>query len=98
MHGPLLPGTRLCSEPRYIQVPGVAGPLVDPDPGILAPYVTHYPGRKLGLRAGFRPDSNRENIKIGPSAGRRADFKALPTRIRPKSGQEPALRPGSTIA
>ncbi len=31
-----------------------------------------------GFRAGFRPDSNRENIKVGPpgrpAAGRRADF------------------------
>ncbi len=28
-------------------------------------------GRKSGFRAGFRPDSNRESLKIGPPAGRK---------------------------
>ena len=46
------------------------------------------PGWKSGFRAGFRPDSNRENIKIGPSAGRRADFEACPSRIRPTPGPD----------
>jgi hypothetical protein len=27
------------------------------------------PGRKSGFRAGFRPDSSRESLKIGPPAG-----------------------------
>jgi hypothetical protein len=31
-------------------------------------YATVLPGGKSGLRAGFRPDSNRESISIGPSA------------------------------
>jgi hypothetical protein len=29
------------------------------------------PGRKSGFRAGFRPDSDKEDLKIGPPAGRR---------------------------
>ncbi len=29
------------------------------------------PGRKSACRAAFRPDSNRESIKIGPPVGRR---------------------------
>ncbi len=29
-----------------------------------------FPGRRSGFRAGFRPDSNRKNLKIGPPAGR----------------------------
>ena len=36
-------------------------------------------------QAGLRPDFDRENR---PSAGRKADFEALPIRIRPKSGPE----------
>ncbi len=28
-----------------------------------------FPGRKSGFRAGFRPDSNRESLEIGPPAG-----------------------------
>ena len=51
-------------------------------------YAVVLPGRKSVFRAGFRPDSNRESIKIGPSAGRRSDFDAFPTRILPKSGPE----------
>ena len=33
-------------------------------------YAIVLPGRKSGFRAGFRPDSSRESIKIGPPAGR----------------------------
>ncbi len=51
------------------------------------PYVTQYCFRKLGFRAGFRPDPNRESLKIGPAAGR-ADFDDLPNRIQPKCGPE----------
>jgi hypothetical protein len=34
-------------------------------------YAILFPGRTTGFRAGFRPDSDRENMKNGPSAGRR---------------------------
>ncbi len=51
-------------------------------------YAIAPPGRKSGLRAGFRVDSMREILKIGPPAGRRADFAAFPIWIRPKSGPE----------
>ena len=61
-------------------------------PPITLRYAIVLPGQKSGFRAGFRPDSNRESIKIGPPAGLRpgggAIFEALPTRIRPKSGPE----------
>ncbi len=34
--------------------------------------------------AGFLPDSNRENLKLGPpKAGRSTDFEAFLTRLRP---------------
>ncbi len=33
-------------------------------------YAIILPGRKSVFRAGFRPDSNRENLKIDPPAGR----------------------------
>ncbi len=48
---------------------------------LAVPCVTQYvvlPGRKSGFRAGCRPDSNRESLKIGPAAGRRADFETFP--------------------
>jgi hypothetical protein len=54
-------------------------------------YAIMLPGRKSGFRAGFRPDSDRENLKIGP-AGRRADVEAFP--IQPGR----PIRHGSTIA
>ncbi len=47
------------------------------------------------FRAGFRSDSNWESFKIGPPAGRRADFEASRVRIRPgssTSGREALLR------
>ncbi len=34
-------------------------------------YAIMLPGRKSGFRAGFRPDYNRENLKIGSPAGLR---------------------------
>ncbi len=46
------------------------------------------PGQKSGFRAGLRPDSNREGLKIGP---KRAHLEALPTRIRQKSGHAAGL-------
>ncbi len=67
-------------------------------------YAIVPPGRRSGFRAEFRPDSNGENIKIGPSAdrpsgrpkaGRRADFEIFLIRIRPGSrisGPEAVLR------
>ena len=52
------------------------------------------PGRKSGFRGGFRPDSNRENLKIGPPAGRKADSEDVPVDIqleRPISGPKALL-------
>ncbi len=34
-------------------------------------YAIVLPGRKTGFRAGFRPDSSRESLKLGPAAGLR---------------------------
>jgi hypothetical protein len=49
-------------------------------------------GLKIGRRSGFRtPDSDRENIKIGPPAIRRpagASIEAFPTGIQPRSGPQ----------
>ena len=53
------------------------------------------PGQNSGFRAGFRPVSLRENLKIGPPAGRRADSEAYPIRLRPKSDPE-ARFPGQS--
>ncbi len=50
-------------------------------------YALVLPDRKSVVRAGFRPDSTREALKMA-LRGRRADFEAFPTRIRPKSGPE----------
>jgi hypothetical protein len=44
------------------------------------------PGRKSCFRAGFRPDSNRENFKIGLPGGRRADVDAFMAGLRPGRG------------
>ncbi len=62
-------------------------------------YTIVLPGRKSGFRAGFRPYSNMENIKIGPLAGRRlAGGPILRLSLLeswPKSGPEagvPALK------
>ncbi len=51
-------------------------------------YAIVFPGRNSGLRFGFRPDSSRESFKIGPPAGRRAEFEAFLIGIWPKSGPE----------
>jgi hypothetical protein len=44
-----------------------------------------FPGQKSGFRARFRPDANRENLKIGPPA----DFESAPDKnpadIRPRN-------------
>ena len=65
-------------------------------------YAIVLPGRKSGFRAGFRLDSNRESIKIGPPAGRRPAGKPISRLSRLESGRNPArkldFRPGSTIA
>jgi hypothetical protein len=56
------------------------------------PHFTLCRGRKVGFRAGFRPDSSGKRIKIGiptgPKAGRRVDFEVSPIRVRPKSSPE----------
>ncbi len=59
------------------------------------------PGRKSGLRARFRWDSNRENLKIGPAAGLRPAGGPILMLSRLESGRNPARKPdfrtGSTI-
>jgi hypothetical protein len=65
-------------------------------------YTIMPPGRKSNFRAGFRPDSNRESLEIGPSADRRPAGGPMSRlsliRIRPKFGPETRLPAGSTIA
>ena len=60
------------------------------------------PGRKSGFRAGFRPDSSRESIKIGPPGGLRPAGGTILRLSRLESSRNPArkpdFRPGSTIA
>ena len=50
-------------------------------------YAILLPGRKPVFRAGFRPDSDRESLTIGPPAGRR-DLEVIPIKIRPKPNPE----------
>ena len=56
-------------------------------------YAIMLPGRKSGFRAGFRPDSNRESLKIGPPAGRRPAGGPILTASRLESGRNPARKP-----
>ncbi len=52
------------------------------EPRVTLCYAIVLPRRKSGFGGGLRP-------KLGkPKAGRRADFEAFPTRIRPKSNRE----------
>ncbi len=60
----------------------------DWDPKITLCYAIVPPGQQFVFQAGFRPDSHRESFKIGPPAGRRADFDAFRIRIRPKANPE----------
>ncbi len=46
---------------------GTWDPLVYAEEGSC--YAVELPDRKSGFRAGFRPDSNRESLNIGPPAG-----------------------------
>ena len=47
-------------------------------------YAILLPGRQSGVRDGLRPNSNRENFKIGrPKAAWSVDSETFPTRIRP---------------
>ncbi len=85
----------LYPRPGYSVTPATRahpGPAHTKDPGIESTlcYAIVLPGRISDFWPGCRPDSNRESLKIGPSTGRRPDFAAFPTRIRPKSG--PAAR------
>ncbi len=74
-------------------------------PGIADSYTLCYalvlPGRKSGFRAGFRPDSMLEDIKIGPSVGRRPPGGTILRLSRIESDRNPFrkadLRPGSII-
>ncbi len=62
-----------------ISGPGQAAVLCQPGVSAVV-YAVMLLGRKPGFRAGFRPGSSRERLKIGPAA----DFEAFPMRIRPK--------------
>ncbi len=55
-------------------------------------YATVLPGRKSGFWAGFRPDSRRESIKIGPLAGRRLAGGPILMFSRLDSGRDPARK------
>ncbi len=65
-------------------------------------YAIVLPGWKSCFRAGFRPDSNRENMKIVPAAGLRPGGGPILRVSRLESGRNPAQElhvvPGSTIA
>ncbi len=65
-------------------------------------YAIVLPARKSDLRAGFRPDSNRGKLTIGPPAGRRPARGPIFRLSRLESSRNPArkldVRPGSTIA
>ena len=50
------------------------------------------PGRKSGFRDGFRPDSTRESLKIGPPAGLRPVGGRILKLSRLESGPEALLR------
>ncbi len=52
-------------------------------------YAIEFQGQKSGFRAGFRPDSHRENIKISSPAGRSVGFDAF----RLASGRTPSRKP-----
>ncbi len=60
------------------------------------------PGRKSSFRAGFRPDSSRESLQIGPLASLRPAGELILELSRPESGRSAARKPdfraGSTIA
>ncbi len=55
-------------------------------------YAIVLPGQKSGLRAGSRRDSNRENLKNGPPAGRRPAGGAILRLSRLGSGRHPARK------
>ena len=59
-------------------------------------------GRTSGFRAGFRPDSNRESLKIGSPAGRRPAgepiFRSSRLNFRHNPARKPPFLPGSTTA
>jgi hypothetical protein len=65
-------------------------------------YAIMLPGQKSGFRAGSRPDSNRETIKVGPPAGPLPAGVLMLSRSRLESGRNPArkpdFRPGRNIA
>ena len=56
-------------------------------------YALLLPGRKSGFRAGFKPDSNRESVKIGPPAGRRPAGLPMLRLSLLESGRNPARKP-----
>jgi hypothetical protein len=64
-------------------------------------YAIVLPGRKSAFRAGFRPDSNLENIQISPPAGQRPTGGSILRLCPLESGRDPTrkldFRPGSTI-
>ncbi len=65
-------------------------------------YAIVLPGPKSAFRAGFRPDSLRESLKIGPPAGLRPARGPISSFVLLESDRNPSRktdsRPGSTIA
>ncbi len=74
-HAATAPMRETRSESKGAVLKGPRAPCLFPQAGFqlaLPPtlrYAIMLPGRKSGFRAGFRPDSNRESLKFGPSAG-----------------------------
>ncbi len=60
---------------------------------MLAVLFVTLPGRKSGFRAGFRPDSRRESLKIGHPAYRRPAVGLVLKFFRFESGRNPARKP-----
>ncbi len=65
-------------------------------------YAIVFLGRQSGLRAGFRPDSSKGDIKIRPPDGLRPAGEPILKLSQVESGRKPARKPdfrlGSTIA
>ncbi len=71
-------------------------------PGIHCCCTIVPPDRNSGLRAGFQPDFNMENIKTSPSAGLRPSGESILKLSKLDPGRDPARKPdfrlGCTIA
>jgi hypothetical protein len=102
---PKLAPNRYTREENGCPKPRPVGEYRNNPPGALENtlcYAIMPPGRKLGFRGGFRPDSNRETKNIGSPAGRRPAGGQILMLSRLASGRNPArktdFRRGGTIA